>query len=185
MAYPSVTTVLGLYSDFSMIHPKVLETAAARGTEVHAICAAIAQGTWVPSVPPDCAPYVLSFQQWFEANVKDVLMVEEELIDVVHGFLGHPDMALILLDDTRWLVDLKTPVTKNKLWSAQLAAYRHLAMEGKRADGTSASLQVDRVASLRLSPKGRPPILDEYQNSALDFGAFLAALSAWRYFLGT
>ena len=180
--YPSITQILGLYSDFSMIRPQVLETASLRGTEVHAICAAIAKKVWVPEIPSDCAGYVLSFQNWFETHVKDVLLVEEELIDTVHGFLGHPDLVVLLRDDSRLLVDLKTPATKSKLWSAQLAAYKYLAKEGARPDGTRAALQIDRVGSLRLRPNGNPPIFDQYQDSALDFAAFLAALSAYRYF---
>jgi len=181
MKLPSVTTILGLYSDFSMIHPKVLQTASLRGTEVHSICAALAQDIWVPSIPSDCAGFVLSFQGWFENNVKRVLLVEEELIDEVYGFLGHPDFIVVMIDGALTLVDLKTPAAKNKLWSLQLACYRHLAKEGRKADGTKANFSVDRVGSLRLKSNGSPPIFDEYTNSAMDFSAFLAALSAWRY----
>lgn len=183
--YPSVTTVLGLYSDFSMINPTVLETASLRGTEVHNICLmGIAKGNWVPEIPSDCAGYVLSFQNWFEQNVKEVLLVEEELIDNVHGFMGHPDLVVVLRDDSRLLADLKTPISKIKIWSAQLAAYKYLAKEGRLADGTTAGFSVDRVGSLRLRPNGSPPIFDEYTDSALDFVAFLSALSAFRYFTG-
>jgi len=87
-----------------------------------------------------------------------------------------------MIDGALTLVDLKTPAAKNKLWSAQLSCYRHLAKEGKRADGTKANFSIDRVGSLRLRANGSPPIFDEYTNSAMDFSAFLAALSAWRYF---
>lgn len=183
--FPSVTTVLGVYNDFSGIRPNVLEIASSRGTEVHGICSAIAQREWVPDIPSDCAPYVLSFQQWFDKNIKEVHLVEQRLIDMVYGFTGCPDLVLTMRDDARILVDLKTPQVKGKLWSSQLAAYRYLIKEGSLSDGTSPRLLVDRVGSLRLSAKGSSPIFDEYQDSTMDFVAFLAALSAYKYFKET
>ena len=171
--YPSVTEILGLYFDKSKINPSKLEYAASRGSEVHAICAAKAKKVWVPTIPPDCAGYILSFQIWFDANVKKVIFVEEEFIDTVHGYKGHPDMVVALVDRAVILVDLKTPLQKIKIWRGQMAAYKNL-IEPKQ--------KIDRIGSLRLSPKGKPPTFDEYQDSVMDFTAFLAALSAFKYF---
>jgi len=171
--YPSVTTILGLYFDKTKINPSRLEYASSRGTEVHAICGAIAKKIWVPTIPPDCAGYVLSFQTWFNANVRKVIFVEKEFIDTIHGYKGHPDIVVVLVDNSTILVDLKTPLQKIKIWRGQMAAYKNLVEQ---------EIKIDRIGSLRLSPHGRPPVFDEYQDSAMDFTAFLAALSAYRYF---
>ena len=80
MTYPSVTQVIGRYSDFSRVPPDVLEAAKERGTRVHQVCAAMAQGLWVPDYcESGDAPYIVSFEQWFEAVVEKVIAVEPEL----------------------------------------------------------------------------------------------------------
>lgn len=177
MRLPTVTQVLSPFADFSGIRPEVLAHAAERGTRVHQACAAIARGLW--TVPPDdeCRGYVQSFRGWFEQAVDEVVLVEAELVDEALGFKGHPDLICRIRGDERpSLIDLKTPATKNRLWRAQLAAYRHLA----RIHG----YDVDRTASLRLKKDGGHPIFDEYdpRESSQDFAAFLSALNAYRCF---
>ena len=175
MNMPSVTRALNPFADFSGIPPAVLAHAAERGTKVHAICAALAQGLWAPDIPEECAGYVESFQGWFESRVEAVAGCEIELVDEAIGFEGHPDLICRLKGDERLtLVDLKTPATKNRLWVAQLAAYRHLAR--------LAGFDIDRVGSLRLKKNGAPPIFDEYQHSERYFAAFTSALNAYKFF---
>ncbi len=177
MSLPSVTQVLSPFSDFSGVRPEVLEHAAARGTKVHAVCAAYAQGLWVPKLDPEVQPYFDSFRRWFDAMVDgEANGVELEVISKAHGYVGHLDLAVSIRgDEGVSIIDIKTPATKNRLWSAQLAAYRVAYEEhwGRAAI---------RVASLRLKKDGSRAIFDEYTTSAQDFAAFLSALNAYRWF---
>ena len=174
--YPSVTQVLRPWSDFSRINPEVLEVAANRGQEVHAICSGIAKGLWVPDIPESCAGYVASFRQWFEQHVASVEFAEKELVDTTYGFQGHPDLLVTIKGDAGgMLLDLKTPRAPALSWRPQVAAYVHLA----RLNG----YHVIRGGCLRLSPEGGPPILDEYTKTLnQDFNIFRCALTLHQYF---
>ena len=182
--YPSVTQVLSPHIDFSMVPPTVMEIATARGSMVHDICAQHAQSEWVPPdlIREDCKGYFDSFLQWFEL-VKTVHLVEEELIDEVYGFCGHPDMIVTMIG-TKWprVVDLKTPVTRAKAWKLQIAAYNRLAEQGFLSVSVIKDYRVKQSGTLRLSPKGRAPNYDEYTDSAEDFNVFLSCLYSWKYF---
>ena len=174
--YPSVTQVLSLYSDFSMVNPNVLENAAQRGTDVHRICSNIALGLWVANIPDDCAGFVLSFQSWFLSTVETVLLSEPEMIDQDNGYIGHPDMVCRIKEDPALtIVDLKTPAATHPSWRLQLAAYRNLSEKSEH--------QVGRALSLRLKADGSRPIVDEYTGSyAHDLSIFLNALTVWRFY---
>jgi len=173
--WPSVTQALGIFSDFSKIDPDVLARAAERGTRVHGICASIAQGFFPGEVPEDLAGYVASFQKWF-ALVDEVLLVETRLQDPVFQFTGMPDLVVKLQSDERpRLIDLKTPLAKGKLWSAQIAAYESLFR-------VKIGLVCKHSGSLRLKPNGAFPLFDEYRHAEADLHAFLCCLTAWKYF---
>ncbi len=171
--YPSVTQVLKPWSDFSRVDLDLLNMAKERGSEAHAICAAIAQGLWYEEPRPEVAGYVRSYQDWFESSVSEVCWVETKLVDDVYRFTGTPDLAVILKGDTTpSLWDIKTPRAVSHLWRYQVAAYRHLARK--------AGCMVERIGCLRLSPDGGPLILDEYTRTASrDFNVFLAALTCY------
>jgi len=173
--WPSVTQVLSVYSDFSKIDPRTLEAAAARGTEVHKVCAAIAKGLF-PVVPEAIQGYVVSFRRWFE-NVEEVLLVEKRLEDLTFMYHGTPDVVLRLRGDSApRLIDLKTPATLGKLWAAQVAAYERLFY-------VHTGLNSQHSGTLRLRPDGRPPIFDESRHKESDFSGFLCALGAYRHFV--
>lgn len=178
MTYPSVTQVLSVYQDFSMVPDHILHMASERGTRVHAICASLAQGLFVSHrmITPDVEGYIQSFNQWFE-YVDEVVFVEGALVDPKLGFVGHPDLVVKMRGDTYLtLVDLKTPTIIGKTWRAQIAAYWHLARK---------EFKIKRCGSLRLKQNGGFPIFDEYTKSRHeDFAAFLSTLNAWRYFKG-
>ena len=176
MNYPSVTQIIGRYSDFSRVPPDVLEAAKERGTRVHQVCAAMASGLWVPDYcDSGDAPYIVSFEQWFEAVVDNVIAVEPELTCTTYRFKGHPDLLCRLKgDDCLTLIDLKSPVQKQKTWRLQIAAYRHLALKKWP--------NIARVGSLRLSPEGRPALFDEYSGTLdVDFNVFVSALNVHNF----
>jgi len=170
-----VTQVLSVYSDFSKIDPRTLEAAAQRGTDVHKACAAIAQGLF-PVVPEDIDGYVVSFRRWFE-NVEVVELVEQHLEDPTFMYHGTPDLVVRLRGDSApRLIDLKTPISKGRLWSAQIAAYERLFT-------VNYGEQCQHSGTLRLRRDGKPPVFDEYRHTAYDLQAFLAALTAYRNFM--
>ena len=180
MNYPSVTQVLSVYQDFSMVPEHVLAMASERGTQVHAICSSLAKGLFVShrQITSDIEGYIQSFNQWFSDYVEEVVLIEQELIDESLGFIGHPDLIVkIKKAPYLTLIDLKTPKIVGKTWRAQLAAYWHLAALQKKFKN------IKRCGSLRLKENGGPPIFDEFTNTShTDFAAFLSALNAWRYF---
>ena len=168
--YPSVTTVLGKYQDFSSVPEDRLALAIDRGKAVHAYCAAYALGLWAPE-PKEHAGYCLSFRRWFDMMVVEVHSVEQQFIDEVLGFTGTPDFTGILKGDTDTaVVDWKTPVTLNPVWDAQTAAYQHLTKAKRRG-------------SLRLDPDGKEAKFKAYSNDNQAFQAFLNALVAHKYFI--
>ena len=123
----SVTQALEPFTDFSNIPPHVLEHAAWRGTEVHKICAGIARGLWAPAPSQELAGRIQSFKRWFSATVEKVVFVEREFICTCYGYIGHPDLGVIIRGDRGiTVIDLKTPIIEGSTWRGQLAAYRHL-----------------------------------------------------------
>jgi len=170
----SVTQVLKPFTDFSGVPQAVLEHAAARGTQVHAACAAHARGLFVMDLDQEVQPYLQSFTQWFDYAVSEVVAVEKELTHPL-GFVGHPDLIVNIKGDKYpSVVDIKTPQTTSKLWQAQLSAYLNCAQQH--------GIPADRAFSLRLKPDGGFPIINEYISQPEDYAAFLNAFYAHKYF---
>ena len=175
--YPSVTQILSPWSDFNSVPPDVLAAASERGTLVHQVCLAEAVGGW--AVPDDVtAPYLESFCLWLPRV--EVIAVEFEVINHTMRYMGHPDLTVRFKGDRGLsLIDIKTPRLYNPVWRAQLAAYRAAALTmPEYAD-------IERIASLRLSPEGKAPILNESSSTyAIDLNGFYNSLAAWYYFQG-
>lgn len=175
MYCPTVTQVIDPYNDFSRIPSGTLAAAADRGTRVHAYCAALARGLWVPAISEDCAAYVASFRHWFENQVLEVVLVEERLVDEDLVFSGQIDLLVRLIEKGLLaLVDLKTPIALLKAWRVQLSAYNRLCQRN--------GFTPDRVGSLRLSPDGGVARMEWYEETASDFHIFLQALNVNRFF---
>ena len=181
MNLPSVTQVLSVFQDFSQIPEDRLAAAAERGSTVHRICACIAEGLpYYGEIPPDCAGYVASFQQWME-YVDEVYAVEERLFDRDLGYHGQPDLVVRMRGDSAPCVpDLKTPVTVQRVWCGQMAGYK--ALVNKNLDALGLPRPAERVFSLRLDPKGGRAKPKEYTDDTRDLAAFMSALTAYRYF---
>lgn len=175
----SVTEVLNRYQDFSHVPPDRLFLASERGTAVHDACLLkIARGIPPMNISDECEGYVLSFQRWFERYVAEVILTEERLVDADLGISGQIDL-FCKGKSSYLLVDLKTPVTKNKSWRLQLAGYKHL-LNNQFPEIPEKEI---KVGSLRLHPEGKAPKMDWYEESYLqDFNYFLQALNLHRYF---
>jgi len=172
----SVTEAISFLSDYSMVNEDVLAAAQARGTVVHAACAAYAMNEWLP-VHKDYFGYVQSFRDWFdEYVVKCALTVEQRLEDKGIGIVGHPDLICRMKGDPQYtIVDLKTAAAPMKAWRLQMAMYRHLAEK-------SLALDIGRIFSLRLDPDGDRPKIREYTGTYLeDLAVFMSALNIKRW----
>ena len=174
--YARVTEILNPYTDFSMVPEHILSRATERGRKVHAICAGILQGLWIPPIDPEYAGYIASFQAWREQFVEEVIFVEHELVDPTYGLIGHIDFYGKLKKLGYALLDWKTPVALYKAWRLQMSGYNRLLEVAKR--------KVDVIASLQLNPDGNIPKMTRYENSAQDFNIFLGLLNGWNYFHG-
>lgn len=174
MKYVSVTQALSPWVDFSGIPSDVLSAACRRGGVVHAAAASYARGLWIRSLAPSYQGYFESFKNWFDKYVDKVLLVEIRLSCDVYGIIGKPDLVCILIDGRYVVVDHKTPVSEKPTWKCQLAAYRYLV--------STTSLGIPECMSLILKGDGSPAKACPYQYSDDDFAAFLAALTAYRYF---
>lgn len=171
---PSVTETIKPWIDFSKIPPAVLQHAATRGTCVHDACFIHARGLWAPA-EPDIAGYVNSFKKWFDHVVKEVYFIETRLVDDVFGYHGEPDILVLSKHGEVMLVDLKTPLAKSKSWRLQMAGY-------KRLIEISSFPNPQKVGSLRVSPEGKTPRMDWYDESAQDLNLFLMALNLHKFF---
>jgi hypothetical protein len=174
--YPSVTQVFGHY--LANVPEKYLEYASDRGRRVHSFCTRYATRAFIPKgVDDDCLGYFLSFKAWFLQNVKKVLWVEKQFVDENYGFVGHPDIGLILNWGPSAIVDLKTPRKLERIWAGQLAAYNHLARVNEE--------DFDRAGTLRLNPYGGPASMKWYEDSTRDLAAYLSLLTGYKYFFHT
>jgi len=172
MKLPSVTQCFGHY--LSGIPEYKLEIAADRGTRAHTLCFKHLRRAHIMKIDPDCAGYFLSFTQWAELMVKEVIFIEEEFVDENHGYMGHPDMGVVLKDGSCALIDLKTPLALQKIWAGQIAAYLNLIKHKYPP--------IKKGGSLRLSPDGRMAKMKWYEDSANDLAAFISLLNGYRYF---
>jgi hypothetical protein len=170
----SVTTVLGVYNDFNAINPAVLEAAKVRGSAVHRAAACHAAGLFVQPVPGAYRGYFESFCKWFDDYVREVIFVEERFVDEIFFYNGQSDLGCVLIDGRRVIVDYKTPAAESATWKSQIAAYAELAKKKYPPEFVG--------MSLRLRADGRPAIATVYEYSKNDYAAFLAALTAYRYF---
>jgi hypothetical protein len=174
--FPSVTTVLSPFNDYSELRPDVLAAAAERGTRVHAACAAHAQGLWANCfLRQEDQGFFKSFLDWADRDVTEFKAVEIELVNAKLGYMGHPDAVVrIPGDQGLTIIDYKTPMSISRSWHPQIAAYAHLAREG--------GYDIRRALAVRLRKKGTSPILTLIDIDGEPWAAFLNALGAYRYF---
>jgi hypothetical protein len=173
MKIVSVTTPLSVYFDKSKINPAVLQAAADRGTAVHQACAAYARG--LPVLWCDDSGYFESFRVWFDQYVERALFIEYEFVDPqTYGIVGHPDLVCKMRHGATMVVDYKTPAVESRTWRCQLAAYCYLLIPVLGFMPAGMALMLDK--------DGGPAKAKYYDYQPQDFAAFVAALTAYRYF---
>lgn len=125
---PSLTQILKLQglSDYSGIDPAVLENAARRGTEVHALAAAwntygACDPTWITE---ETQPYFDAYMAFLrDTHFKpDPEWTECSMIATLNGFkFGVAPDAHGTVGREKWLVEFKCTATRQKSWSIQTA----------------------------------------------------------------
>ena len=172
--YVRVTELLAPYSGLSGIDPLVLAKAADRGKRAHTYCELYAQSMLIEEVDEDCKGFVESFAKWMEIVKPEILSLEERLLDPEYRLTGAYDMIVRFPGSRdKVLVDIKTPISSNKTWSLQTAAYDFMLLKQQRP--------VQRRGCLMIDRKGSVASFKEHSNIE-DRSIFLGILRAYRYF---
>lgn len=175
MTLPRVTEVLRYFTSYDRVPSNILEKAAARGSSVHAICAAIANGLWMPENmwPVEYAGYITSFDKWRDSQVQKFEIVEKRYEDDELGFTGQLDFVFIGNDNKLYLADIKTSAQPQKTYPLQLAAYDILLHRN--------GINVEGSMIVYLNKDGEFPDIDFYENLQEEQETFLSALECWKY----
>lgn len=175
---PRVTEILRPFTSFDQVPKDILERASARGTSVHALCAGIAKGNWIPDgmIGEELIGYVNSFRKWQEAQLKRFVIIEKRYTDTNDQYSGQLDFVVECTDGKFYLVDLKTSVTHQKTYPIQMAAYNSLLIQN--------NIYVSGAMLVYLDKTGEFPDIDLLDNEDLEekFYVFSAALHCYKYF---
>lgn len=176
MNYPRVTEILRAYSNFDQVPIHILDRAAARGVSVHAICAGISKGAWIPDgmIGQEHIGYVNSFKQWAKAQVSEFVIIEKRYADDEKKYTGQLDSVILAVDKELYLVDLKTSSRKNKTYRIQMAAY-HLLLKKH-------NVKVKGAMIVYLDKDGEFPDIDLLEDMSEEERVFESALHCWHYF---
>lgn len=176
LKFPRVTDILKPFTNLEYVPRDVLDRAATRGTQVHALCAAVAEGAWIPdeTVQPDYRGYLQSFVKWHLAQVKEFLIIEKRFEHDAHEYTGQVDFVVKASDDLLWLVDIKTSSRHQKTYPVQMAAYREmLAIHSVHTHGAMV---------VYLDKDGEFPDIDVLEDTKEEFRVFMSALECHKYF---
>jgi len=163
---PSVTQVLSILNDFTMIDPAVLEYKRNLGTQVHA-ATALDDADNLGDYDPVIDGYIEAWRLFKRQAGFIPLHIEQRVFHEAHMYAGTLD-RVGKIGDSLVLVDIKTG-TPNKLTiGPQLAAYAE-------ANGMSKQPRY----SVQLLPDGKYK-LTKCENK-MDFQIFLNCLNIWRW----
>ena len=176
LTIPRVTEILKPFTSYDQVPRDILDRAAARGTSVHALCAGIAKGNWIPDgmIGDELIGYVRSFRKWQEAQVKRFIIIEKRYIDNRDAYSGQLDFVVECTDDKLYLVDLKTSAKPQKTYPIQMAAYDNLLKQNE--------VQVEGAMIVYLDKHGEFPDIHTLHDMQEEFGVFTSALHCHRYF---
>lgn len=176
MDYPRVTEVLRAYTGFDYVPREKLEKAAERGTSVHALCAGIAKGAWIPDemIDEELIGYVNSFKKWAAAQVSKFIVIEKRYVDDERQYSGQLDYVILGSDDQLYLVDLKTSAKPQKTYPVQMAAYDNLLRNNK--------IHVKGAMLVYLDKDGEFPNIHFIEDLKEESRVFFSALDCWHYF---
>ncbi len=173
---PRVTEILKAFTSYDQVPKDILERAAARGTSVHALCAGIAKGNWIPDgmIGDDLIGYVRSFRKWQEAQVKRFVIVEKRYTELANQYSGQLDFVVEATDHKLYLVDLKTSSRPQKTYPIQMAAYNMLLRQN--------DVHVAGAMLVYLDKDGEFPDIHFLEDMTEEYGVFQSALECYQYF---
>lgn len=174
--YPRVTEILRYFTSYDNVPKDILKRAAERGTTVHALCAGIAKGAWIPDgmINPEHLGYVNSFKKWAETQVLKFVVIEKRYADEEYGFTGQLDFVILSNDNELYLVDLKTSASPQKTYPVQMAAYDRLLKNNQ--------VTVKGAILVYLDKDGEFPEVNLIDDLTEEFNVFTSALTCWKYF---
>ena len=176
MKIPRVTEILSAFTKLEYVNPQVLKRAAERGTSVHALCAGIAKGNWIPDsmIGEEFSGYVNSFRKWSEAQVQKFVVIEKRYTDEVLQYTGQLDCVILAHDDKLYLVDFKTGAKAQKTYPLQMAAYEYLLRMH--------NIKVEGAMLVYLDKDGEFPAITLIHDLREEWYVFMSALDCWKYF---
>lgn len=165
---PSVTQVLGILDDLSMIKPDVLRLAADRGTAVHRMVDMYNSNLLdIGSLDDQLLEYFTAYMDFLSDTGFKVEESEEQIYSDAYGYAGTRDIKG-RLGVYRAVVDVKTSVVLLDSVGPQLAAYQNAKQDN-----------IQKRYALQLQP-GKYK-LTEFKDKD-DFKIFLSCLTIhkWR-----
>ena len=176
MTYPRVTEILRPFSSYDQVPKQILEKAAQRGTTVHALCAGIAKGAWIPDgmIGEEYIGYVNSFKKWSDKQVSKFVIVEKRYACDNLKFTGQLDFVILGTDNELYLVDLKTSSKPQKTYPVQMAAYDLLLRKHH--------VTVKGAMLVYLDKTGEFPDIHYIESMSEEASVFKCALDCWHYF---
>jgi hypothetical protein len=165
---------------------RVARRAASRGTRVHAIAQAIADGRPVRKVPAELAPYVDAELAFLRDHAPQFVAAEATVYSLRHRYIGRLDWlarlgGVLTLGDIktgeRVPVDEERPAVYDEV-SLQLSALAHA--DHMLVDGRLEPLpRVEAALALYLSPHGYRPYPATIDGWVWE--AFLGLRAAWEF----
>lgn len=177
--YPRVTEILKPFGSYEFVPPDILENAALRGTRVHAICANLAKGAWIPdsTIEPEYLGYIQSYRKWEASVVKKYSVIEKRYYHDGYGYTGQVDAVIQTIKNQLALVDFKTSAKPHKTHRVQMAAYVDMLFEH--------DLDVDLAMLVYLDKDGAYPRVEEHAHLIDELDVFLGALKCYYFFKAT
>ncbi len=175
---PRVSTILKVLDDaYEGVPQHALDKAAERGEALHRLCltylAALGGMCPLPTIIPDAHALAFNaFTKWCADNKVEPLAVEQEGVNTLNGFIGHPD-ALILFGPDRILVliDLKFTAALLRINKVQVQAYWRMDLYK----------DAKRVMLVHIKPLTGELKVHNIKKNPSDWCAFLNALSVWKW----
>lgn len=174
--YPSVSTVLNHFMDFSRVPREVLERKRLIGRAAHRCIELDEAGELDPdSVDEAVRPYFDSWLLFKATKPLRIIAAERIVYSTKHRVAGRLDFNLEFLDEpgVYWQIDAKCVEKMSPATALQTAAYLELWNER----GTP---RLTRRAGLQLQPDGSMAKLYPYKDRS-DFNYFLNSLNCFKW----
>lgn len=179
--FPSVSTVLSLFADYSRVPKETLEFKRQLGRAVHKAIELLEAGTLdFDTVDPACIPYLESWRKLKQTRPLRVIASEQIVYSLKWRYAGRWDFAVEFLDEpgVNWLFDAKCVYAVDPATALQTAAYAYAQNEMRETDPTMPGIR--KRAAVQLHPDGSLATLYPYKDPN-DFAYFTNTLNTWRW----